>query len=525
MENFSINFLVEEIKNKFSGDVFLSKIKLKKDFLEFKLGRKVLCFPMRNRFAPFFARNAGFESGEVIGPDVNILRKYLEQSRLMKIEKPFEERVIVFTFSKTMIWGERKNFSFLVDAGAVPVKWYIVDEDMKIIYNKNDNNVVAGTTYNFPNDKRKSVFEEAHLDFSKMDKFREIVSKYKGFGPAYAKELFKSSEKKEFLCKIKNTKEVKGFLYKKDVFPFKFKSLPDEPKEFEDMSEAIYHRLFVSVEEERYTVLKGRLIKKTTDLLKKKEILYEKLEKELLECEDSKKYLLKGELLSANFFKLKRGMDNIALTDYYSEKEVDIELDPSKTPDENISNYYNRATKATKKKEYVAKRIVVLKAEINSIKDRLFLLENAETIEELREFEEKKAKVKGKVKKQTVAGLVRYNLEDGFIVYAGKTADANHFIYTRKLTGKDLWFHGKDIPGSHVVLKCPDNLPMNEKSIEIAAEIAAYYSKERQNTLVEVQYTTKENLYSSKGKGKAFVLLRKFKTINVTPSQHLELQK
>ncbi len=524
MENFSINFLVKEIKNTFKFDVFLSKIKLKKDFLEFKLGKKILCFPMRNRFAPFFVGNANFESEEVAGPDVNILRKYLEQSKLISIEKPFLERVVFFTFSKTMIWGEKKNFTFLVDAGAVPVKWYIVDEDMKILYSKNDNNVIAGTKYELPTDNRKNLFEEFYNDEScNINNVKDFVSTYKGFGPSYAKEFLQYDNKQLFLDRLEKLEDFKGYLYKKDVFPFEFNSFKDEPKVFDTMSEALFYKLFETVKLERFTVLKGRLIKKTTDNLKKKEKLLKKLQKELKECENSKKYLLKGELLSANFHMLKKGMAEIELLDYYSNKHVKIKLDPALQPEENVSKYYNKATKATNKKKFVKERLKELQGEISSIKDRLFLLENVEKLEELYEFEEGKKQQKGKKKKVEVSGLVRYNLKDGLIVYAGKTADANHFIYTRKLTDNDLWFHAKDIPGSHVVLKLPNKGKQNDVAIKTAAEIAAYYSKGKNDTLVEVQYTTKDNLYSSKGKGKAFVLLRKFKTITVTPNNHNEL--
>lgn len=525
MENFSINFLVEEIKNKFKNDVFLSKIKLKKDFLEFKLGKKILCFPMRNRFAPFFAKNAGFESNEVAGPDVNILRKYLEQSKLMVIDKPFEERVVTFTFSKTMIWGERKNFSFIVDAGAVPVKWYIVDENMQILYNKNDSNAISGTKYQFPSDKRESIFSKTKNEISDLNNFRDVINSYKGFGPVFAKELFEVENKSEFLEKLKETDKCKGYLYKKDIFPFLLESQNEEPIEFNDMSEAIFNRLFLTVEDERFTRLRGKLLKKTEDLLKKKEILNEKLVEELKYCENANKFSHIGELLSSNYHKLKKGLDKVILTDFVTEEEVEIPLNPAFHPETNISFYYNKATKATKKKQYVKERVFELKAEINSLKDKTFLLENVEKYEELEEFEEQKQNKKVKKVNQQTAGLVRLNLENGFIIYAGKTSDANHYIYTRKLTEKDLWFHAKDIPGSHVVLKCPDNFKITDKHILIAAEIAAYYSKERLNNLVEIQYTTKANLYSSKGKGKAFVLLRKFKTINVKPNQHTELQE
>ncbi|BBB32854.1 hypothetical protein TTHT_1340 [Thermotomaculum hydrothermale] len=242
------------------------------------------------------------------------------------------------------------------------------------------------------------------------------------------------------------------------------------------------------------------------------------MEAELKDSKKAEELIKKAEILSSNFHKLKKGLKKVKVFDFYTNKEIELTINPELSPQENISRLYRKAARLKRKYPIISERIKELKAEINNLKDNLFLIETTEDLNELLEFEEKKEK-KGKNKKE-ISGIEKIKIDEDFFVYVGKNSKANHMIYTQKLAKNDLWFHAKDIPGSHVVLKNTKNLnpeKIPSEIIEKAASIAAYYSKARNDTLVEVQYTTKDNLYSSKGKGTGFVLLRDFKTINVKP--------
>lgn len=518
MENFSINFLIKETKSELNSEIFINKIKLKKEFLVLLTQKTNIFFPLIPKSPPFFLSKRKISGEDIQTHEINIFRKYLENSILMDIEKPFFERIVFLKFKKMMIWGEEKEFFFIINCATLPNKWYITDESKKIIFSKNDTDAISGTTFLPP------TTEKEELTFEKLEEIKtlspkEIARKYKGFSTNYAKELLNRKNKEEFLKKLFECRSEGGFYYKKDCYPLKMESLEPSLKLYQTFLECIENRFFEKLHGEQIAKLKNKLLKKIKKEIDKKEKLLKKMYLELKDAEKGEELIKKAQILSSNFHKLKKGMGKIKVFDFFENKEVELTLNPELTPQENISRLYRKATRLKRKLPIVKERIEELKGEINHLKDNLFLVETAENIEELSEFEEKKAK-KGKNRKEEVSGIVKVELEDGFFVYVGKNSKANHIIYTQKLSKNDLWFHAKDIPGSHVVLKNtknlnPDKIP--EEIIEKAASIAAYYSKGRNNTLVEVQYTTKDNLFSSKGKGAGFVLLRKFKTINVKP--------
>ncbi len=526
MENFSINFLIKETKKLLAGnEIFINKIKLKKKFLILQTPKTNIFFPLTPKSPPFFVSSRKIKGEDASVQDINVYRKYFENSKLVDIKKPFYERVVFFEFSKMMIWGESKNFTFAINCASLPHRWYIL-ENNKIIFSKYDNEAVAGTEFTLPEDDRLP-FEQ--MDIEKIDKMseREITARFKGFSTVYAKELKARKNKKLFLDFLKQSQPQGGFKYQKDCYPFPLEHTKETPVVFNLFTECVENRFFEKLYGEETGQLKTKLLKKTKKEIQSKEKLLKKLEKELNQCEKGNELLKTAEILSSNFNKLKKGLNRVRVFDFYLNKEREIHIDPSLSPSENISKLYKKASKLIKKKPIVKERIKTVKAEIAALNDKLYLIENANSFEELREFDDKKERKEKKIKGER-AGIERIELEKGFFVYVGKNSKANQILYSQKLSKNDLWFHAKDIPGSHVILKNPLNLKTKDippSVIEKAAQIAAYYSKGRNDTLVEVQYTTKDNLYSSKGKGAGFVLLREFETILVKPDKPGEKQK
>ncbi len=518
MENFSINFLIKETKKKLNSEIFINKLKLKKEFLVLITQNTNIFFPLIPQSPPYFLSSKKPIGNDIKNHEVNIFRKYFENSILLNIEKPFFERIILFKFKKTMIWGEEKNFYLIINCATKPIKWYITDENKKIIFSKNDIEAVAGTEVNLPESNKEEPLIEKMIKSANLSP-KEFAKRFKGFSTNYAREFIHSENKKAFWEKIVNCKLEGGFHYKKDCYPLKMSTLEPAISTFPSFNQCVEERFFELLNKNKFLSLKLKLEKKFKKEIEKKEKLIKKMYLELKDAEKSEKLIQKAQVLSSNFHKIKRGIKRVKLFDFFENKEVEIELNPDLSPQENISRLYRKATRLKRKLPIVKKRIEELNGEINHLKDNLFLIENAESIEVLEEFEEKSAK-KGKSVKTHFSGIEKIKIDNDFFVYVGKNSKANHILYTRKLSKNDLWFHAKDIPGSHVVLKNPGNAKIEEipdEVIEKAASIAAYYSKGRNNTSVEVQYTTKDNLYSSKGKGEGFVLLRDFKTIFVKP--------
>ncbi len=516
MENSSINFLVNELKKQIPSGVFLSRVSLKKGFLEWKLDRQYLLFPSAPRSAPFFLSGGRAPGEPISGSDINVIRKYLENSRLINIDKPLEERFIRFELEKRMIWGDQSRFTFTVHAGRVPTAWYITDPEDRILWSWNDAQAIAGTCLSEPTDDRKPFNNLSVADIREADHPKTIYQHFRGMGPAWARELIQASEPETLLIRMKQAEPAGGFRYPKDDFPIRMTSLGNPEETFSTFCEAIEYRILKAREQATFQSRQNRIHKRLVRELKNKTGLLEKLKKELKDCFKSEKLLKRAELLSANFTQLKKGMDSITVDDLETGEPVTISLDPELYPQDNIGRLYKRAARMKKKAPRVKERIRVVQSEIAALEDELFAIAQAESLADLPEDDNRKTKQK-KASTDKLAGIIRINLEDGFFVYIGRHNKGNQVLYNQKLGPDDLWFHAKDIPGSHVVLKNPGGKDIPDSMIERAAELAAWFSKARNDTRVEIQYTDKSNLYSSKGKGQGFVLLRRFKTIDVEP--------
>lgn len=109
-----------------------------------------------------------------------------------------------------------------------------------------------------------------------------------------------------------------------------------------------------------------------------------------------------------------------------------------------------------------------------------------------------------------------YQIPDGATIIVGLSDTANDEILRKHASPNDLWFHCRDYPGSHVVLKTGKREP-SETLIKLAAEIAAYHSKGRKEKTVDVRYTEVKNLARPKGAKPGKVLVRKERVITVPP--------
>ncbi|NOY23734.1 MAG: DUF814 domain-containing protein [Acidobacteria bacterium] len=517
MENISINYLVNEIKNFVKKQSRISRVSLKSGYLECRLGNQYLFFSSIPRSAPFFLSENRLSADTGQSSDINVLRKYLEAGTLIAIEKPRDERIIDFHISKLAIWGEEQHFHFIVNAGSVPTRWAITDGEYKIIWIRNDPEAIAGTQFQWPKDNRaplSSLKPEALSEFSSP---RDLYTSVCGLGPAFAAEILASSEPELLLSDLLQAQPGQGFVYGNRVFPVPMKTLgkPDAVKP--DMSSALAEQHLHKLEQEKFQQTRSRAEKKLRREIDKKRNLLKKLGKEIQSCNKNTPLLRKAETLSAHFQELKPGLKTIRLPDLQNNILLDISLDPELTPPENISRLYRKAARLKRKLPLIQERIQVVQSELAALEDDRYSVEQAACLDDLRGILPEKPMKKGRKKEKIVPGIRRIELGNGFFAYVGRNSIGNQTLYSQKLGPKDLWFHAKDIPGSHVILKNPGGKPIPPALVEKAAQLAAAYSAAGSNTLVEVQYTSKRNLYSSKGKGRGFVLLRKFKTILVKP--------
>lgn len=250
---------------------------------------------------------------------------------------------------------------------------------------------------------------------------------------------------------------------------------------------------------------------------------------DLAACADKEKYKATGDLITANLYRLKPGDRVVSLTDYTTDppSEVTIELDPRLTPAQNAQKYYKKYAKAKTAETALTEQIRLAREELEYIAGVADALSRARSEAELAELRRElyesgyASKMKNYVaQKPTQPKPQRFRTSGGFEVLCGKNNIQNEHV-TFKLASKgDMWFHVKNMPGSHVVLLCGGKEP-SDRDLTEAAIIAATYSKAAEGVPAPVDYTQIKNVKKPPGSKPGYVTYKTNRTAYVTPDQNL----
>jgi predicted ribosome quality control (RQC) complex YloA/Tae2 family protein len=275
---------------------------------------------------------------------------------------------------------------------------------------------------------------------------------------------------------------------------------------------------------------------KASNLKKTVERFLEKTEKRLAinlqtyeENKDFENFKRYGELITANIHLLKKGDNNAHVLNYYSNtgEYMDIPLLTNKNPQENAQYYYRKYNKSKSAFNYARNEIETIRKEISYLESVLFAIENAQTSEELNEIslelKEQKYINKVKGKKLENPGSLRINplsitSGDGFNILIGRNNKQNDRLTFKTARHEDIWLHVKNFPGSHTVIRTEGRDVPDSTLIE-AAQYAAWYSKARNSSKVEVDYTTIRNVKKPSGAKPGMVNYFNYKTILVEPKK------
>lgn len=300
---------------------------------------------------------------------------------------------------------------------------------------------------------------------------------------------------------------------------------------FPTMNEAIdafYSQIELRQEFERRRNVLAKSLRQHRQRMQKK---IELEEAELAHCEAALAYREAADLLAANIYYLKRGQDSVELPSFEDEqKKIMISLDPAKTIQENIQNYYRRYGKAKN-----ARRLIEDQLEIN--RERLAYLfsieqamEDSESASELAAIE-KEAETAGFFQRRTAIGRPRettteqmqlqprrYLSQDGFIIQIGRNNRQNERLSLKQAADDDIWLHAQKIPGSHAVISSGGG-EVPERTILEAAAYAAWFSKSRGSGKTAVDYTRAANLKKPPGTPPGYVTYTGQKTVYVEPRE------
>lgn len=283
----------------------------------------------------------------------------------------------------------------------------------------------------------------------------------------------------------------------------------------------------------RNTVLK--LVQATLKKITKK---LQNINSKLKECEEKDKFQLYGELITANMYKYKDfDEDFIEVENYYDNNNlIKIPVNKHISPSLNAKNYYKKYNKLKNALEIVNKQKAETIEELDYIETIIFSLDNAkdsidveEIYSEIKEndlFFSKKikpskniksTKMKNKNKKADKEYIpIEYKIED-YTFLVGKNNKQNDYLSTKLLKSHNIWFHTKDIHGSHGILLTKNTTPSIDIIIK-CAQIVAYYSKARLSSNVPVDYTLGKYVKKPSGSKPGFVIYTNNSTINVNPN-------
>lgn len=229
---------------------------------------------------------------------------------------------------------------------------------------------------------------------------------------------------------------------------------------------------------------KSRLKEIINPKLKRVNSSIDNISKLLKKRDKTEEYKLYGELLTANLYQKADYQKNIEVFDYIHNKNITIELDSTKSLNENAQRYFKLYTKAKTTKEKSTKMLEDLNIEKESLEDILYSIERAESIEELEEITLNSSSKPTKKEQPTIT-KIKIN---GFDVYIGKNNRQNDYIVSKLAKDEDLWFHTRLCAGSHVLLKVNENEP-DDNTIFECCKLAREYSSATQPSKVGVIYT------------------------------------
>ena len=437
--------------------------------------------------------NNSYENPSTPSNFCSVLRKYLTGGIILEINQLNNDRIIIFKIKNFDDLGYEKYYYLITE---------LMGKHSNIILTNEENIILESLKNSYSLEYKRSNFYGVSAllnNYFKKTSSTELkdsfVSFCRDFDSYYKPVLIEENGKKDFY----------------------FFNVKEFSKEFESLSQLLdYYYMDIAKEainkntdRNLFNFIKAKLNR----LNKKIEILTSELE----QAYSRDDYKLKGQLLISNIYLFKREIPEIVtLQNFYSEdlSDIEIELDPNLTIEKNSEKYFNLYKKNKRTIENLIEQIDIAKKDIEYFETIKFQLENADKtdIAEIKEeliangILKEKVKINKKKNKRNYF-IVNHN---GIAIYVGKNNLQNDAI-TNKLARRDyLWFHAKDIPGSHVVIF--DNNP-GEDTIEVASMLAAYYSKFKNEEYVNVDRTLIKNVKKITGAKPGLVTYTGQKTV------------
>lgn len=456
---------------------------------------------------------------------VMILRKYLAGAFIEQIEQVGNDRQIILHISTkdeigdslkialiTEIMGKHSNIILLEKTSQK-----IIESIKHIGFSQNQyRTILPGSTYIAPPlNTAIDPFKATDEEIFEALQTEQLQQKLQGIGRD-SKNALTGLSVKEFNEKLLT---VTPSIYPNDTFSSI--KLADEFVSFDSLSEMLDTYYADKAERDRVKQVAASVIKKIQNELKKNRDKLKKQERELLATDNAEIFRQKGELLNTFLNQVPNDKTSVTLENYYTNEPIEIALNPALSPVQNAQRYFHRYQKLKQAVKFLGEQIAKTKETIHYLESVESNLENADVAEiaDIREelIQTGYIKQKYRNKKQKMLPPEKYQAEDGTIILVGKNNLQNEQVSFKLSRRGDLWFHVKDIPGSHVLIT--GNANPSDETITFAGELAAYFSKARYSNLVQVDVLDVKKLHKPTGTAPGFVTYDREKTIRVTPDE------
>lgn len=267
---------------------------------------------------------------------------------------------------------------------------------------------------------------------------------------------------------------------------------------------------------EAYLKEKASLQQQLSHYIAQAENYLVKTKAKLKEIESDQHYKVWADLLMANLHQIKPGLEKITVADFYNDNQpVEIKLKRDLTPQKNAETYYRKSKNQQIEIDRLQKNLEDKTRDKEQAERQLSQLEQVSTLKELRTLFQQQAPPE---KKEINTPLPYHEFTcKGYTILVGRNAQANDVLTLKHTYKEDLWLHAKDVAGSHVVIKHKAGKPFPKEVIECAAQLAAYNSKRKTESLVPVSYTPKKFVRKRKGDPAGMVVVEREDVVLVEP--------
>ena len=465
---------------------------------------------------------------------IMVLRKYLQGALIESIEQIENDRIVEITVSNKNEIGDHIQATLIIEIMGKHSNILLVDKSshkiLEVIkhvgFSQNSyRTLLPGSTYIAPPSTESlnpfTVKDEKLFEILQTleTTAKNLQSLFQGLGRDTANELEKIlvSDK---MSTFRNffSQETKPCLTETSFSPVPFTNQVGEP--FTSLSDLLDTYYKDKAERDRVKQQASELIRRVENELQKNRHKLKKQEKELLATDNAEEFRQKGELLTTFLHQVPNDQDQVILDNYYTNQPITIALDKALTPNQNAQRYFKRYQKLKEAVKYLTNLIEETKATIlylesvETVLNQAGLEEIAEIREELIQTGFIRRRQREKIQKRKKPE--QYLASDGkTIIYVGRNNLQNEELTFKMARKEELWFHAKDIPGSHVVIS--GNLTPSDEVKTDAAELAAYFSQGRLSNLVQVDMIEIKKLNKLTGGKPGFVTYTGQKTLRVTP--------